>query len=343
MSKDVLVTGGAGYIGSHMCKLLANLGFSVTVFDNLTTGHRWAVRWGSLIEGDLRDPAAVGAALRARRFDAVFHFGACSLVGESVIDPGKYYENNVSGTLNLLQAMRREGVPRIVFSSTAAVYGKPDVELIGEDHAKRPINPYGKSKLMVETILDEFAAAYRIASAALRYFNAAGASESAEIGEAHDPETHLIPNVLRAAIERRPVQVFGVEYPTRDGTCIRDYIHVTDLCTAHLKAMERIQVPGSTLRLNLGTGHGHTVREVIAAAGAVCGAPIATVESPRRAGDPEILVADAREAQRVLDWQPGCSGLDNIIGSAWAWEQARQRVCEPGRATVDSATKSPAG
>jgi len=324
MSSRVLVTGGAGYIGSHMCRLLAGEGFDVTVFDNLSTGHRAAVQWGALVEGDLREPDDIDAAIGGGDFEAVFHFGACSQVGESVKDPGKYYRNNVNGSVNLLQAMRRHGVSRIVFSSTAAVYGNPEIVPIPETHRVEPINPYGASKLMIERVLADFASAHGIASASLRYFNAAGASDDASIGEAHDPETHLIPRVLDAIVAGRAVGVFGDDYDTPDGTCIRDYIHVDDLCSAHLLALDHLQRTQESITLNLGTGHGYSVREVIGAAAAVAGRDANVAIEPRRAGDPAVLVARADRAREVLGWRAQKSDLESMIASVWRWEKKRR-------------------
>jgi UDP-glucose 4-epimerase len=332
MTTDILVTGGAGYIGAHMCKLLAAQGYRVTVFDNLSTGHARAVRWGEIVHADLRDRTQVMRACDAHSYAAIFHFGGCSLVGESMADPRKYYDNNVGGTLNLLPAMREHDVQRIIFSSTAAIYGNPESALISEGHPKRPINPYGRSKWMIEQILDDCHAAYGLQSAALRYFNAAGASDEADIGEDHNPETHLIPNVLRSARLRTPVRLFGKEYPTPDGTCVRDYIHVTDLCFAHLAALDRLEANGGILRLNLGTGCGHSVREVIDAAAVVCGKPVAVETAPPRAGDPATLVACADLAHDVLGWQPQHSNLLNILETAWRWETAQVTKCNKSRA-----------
>ena len=288
----ILVTGGAGYVGSHAVKLLASLGHDVCVYDNLSRGHRWAVAAVPLIEGELADRERLAATLRDRRIDAVMHFAALAYVGESVTDPGRYYPNNIGGTLTLLEAMRSVGVERLVFSSTCATYGVPDVVPITEDQPQRPINPYGFSKLAMERALADYAAAYGLRYAALRYFNAAGAASDGGIGEDHDPETHLIPIGLEVALGRRPhVDIFGTDYPTPDGTCIRDYIHVDDLATAHLAALERLDTVRE-IRLNLGTGRGASVREVVAACREVTGRGITTLERPRRDGDPPELVAD---------------------------------------------------
>jgi len=319
---NVLVCGGAGYIGSHMAKWLAARGTEVTVLDNLSTGHREAVRWGELIEADLLDPASLQRAFAGRRYDAVMHFCARSLVGESMTAPYDYYANNVGGTLNLLQAMQRHGVERLVFSSTAAVFGQPVSEHIDEDHPKAPINPYGASKLMVERMLADAYAAYGLSSVSLRYFNAAGASPDGDIGEAHMPETHLIPNVLRTALGTGPtLKVFGDDYATPDGTCVRDYVHVDDLAQAHLMALAYMDGHAGAHAFNLGNGHGFSVREVIAAAQQVTGQPIGFEMAPRRAGDPAVLVASSERACRELGWQPHYTGLAPIIESAWRWHQ----------------------
>ena len=318
----VLVCGGAGYIGSHMARWLSTRGFTVTVLDNLTTGHREAVQWGELIESDLLDPAALERALASTRFDAVMHFCARSLVGESMVQPYAYYANNVTGTLNLLEAMHRHGIKRLVFSSTAAVFGQPVSDRIDEDHPKAPINPYGASKLMVERILGDAAAAYGLRSVALRYFNAAGASVDACIGESHQPETHLIPNVLRAALSTGPsLQIFGDDYPTPDGTCVRDYVHVDDLAQAHQQALGYLDAHEGAHAFNLGNGQGFSVREVIESARSVTGVDIGYEVAPRRAGDPEVLVASSEKARRVLGWTPEWTAIGPIIESAWRWHQ----------------------
>lgn len=318
----ILVCGGAGYIGSHMVRYLNILGHEVVVFDNLSTGHREAVSGVSLVEGDLLDPAALKALFIRHRFDAVMHFCALSLVGVSVAEPYLYYQNNVTGTLNLLQAMRAVGVSKLVFSSTAAVFGSPDTDLIDETHPVRPINPYGASKLMVERMLSDAAHAYGLRSVALRYFNAAGADPSGMIGEAHEPETHLIPNVLRAAMGRAgTLKIFGDDYATRDGTCVRDYVHVNDLATAHLKAIEFMVAHDGAHLFNLGNGQGFTVLEVIEAARCITGAKIAFERAQRRAGDPPVLVASNVKARESLGWIPAFTDIAAIIESAWRWHQ----------------------
>lgn len=320
---NILVCGGAGYIGSHMLKWLAQRGHSVIVADNLSTGHPEAVRWGELVWADLLDPATLESVFAGRTFDAVMHFCARSLVAESTTEPYDYYANNVAGTLNLLKAMRRHGVKRLVFSSTAAVFGHPMADTIDEDHPKQPINPYGASKLMVERILADAAHAYGLRSAALRYFNAAGASPDGDIGESHQPETHLIPNVLRSALGTGPsLKVFGDDYPTPDGTCMRDYVHVEDLAQAHHLALEYLDAHEGAHAFNLGNGQGFSVREVIEAARSVTGRQIDYEVAPRRAGDPAVLVASSEKARRELGWKPEWTDIGSIIESAWRWHQA---------------------
>lgn len=319
----ILVVGGAGYIGSHMCKLLAGAGHDVVVVDNLGTGHREAVQWGPLVEMSIGDVAALGPVFDRYRFDAVIHFAACSLVAESVTDPFKYYQNNVAATLALLQVMRDKGVGRFVFSSTAAVFGEPRQELIDETHPLAPINPYGSSKLMVEQVLADAAAAYGLRAVALRYFNAAGADPEGLIGESHEPESHLIPRLLRrAAGEALDMKIFGSDYPTPDGTCIRDYIHVNDLCAAHLLALEHLKEHAGFHRFNLGNGTGYSVRQVVAAVEEVIGRSLGIESTARRLGDPARLVASSTLAHEVLGWQPAMADLHTIIASAWQWHQA---------------------
>jgi UDP-arabinose 4-epimerase len=327
MSQSILVTGGAGYVGSHACKALAGAGYRPVVYDNLSRGHREAVRWGPLVEGDLHDHARLAAALTSHQVTAVMHFAAFAYVGESVAEPEIYYANNLGGTLALLAAMRKARVERIVFSSTCAVYGVPESLPIRETTAKAPLNPYGETKLAIERALHWYAAAYGMRYAALRYFNAAGADPDGEIGEDHEPETHLIPLVLRAALGRGdPVEIYGTDYPTRDGTAIRDYIHVSDLAEAHLRALGHLAAGGDSAALNLGTGNGCSVREVIAAVERIGGRPVPRREVARRPGDPPELVADPALARSRLGWQPRHSDLDTIIGTALAWET------RPGRA-----------
>ena len=316
----ILVTGGAGYIGSHMVKMLAARGDEVTVLDDLSTGHADAVRNAHFVRADL---SQVSAVLKERNTEAVIHFAAASLVGESVADPLKYYTRNVGGTLALLKAMREAGVQKLVFSSTAAVYGEPQRSPIDESHPTVPVNPYGSSKLAIERMLAECCTAYGLRAATLRYFNAAGADPQGELGERHDPETHLIPLVLRAAALGKPVSVFGNDWPTRDGTCVRDYIHVNDLCDAHLRALDWLSREGRYDCFNLGNGDGATVLEVIEAARRVTGRKITIHHAPRRQGDPATLVADAGKARRVLGWQPQRAAIETIVADAWRWEQRK--------------------
>jgi UDP-glucose-4-epimerase GalE len=320
----VLVTGGAGYIGSHACAALAAKGHEVVVFDNLAHGHRDFVQWGDLIVGDLRNAVEITAAMASERPDAVMHFAALIAVGESVENPAKYYQNNVGGSLNLLDAMRASGVDEFVFSSTAAVYGVPETDPIPENHKKAPINPYGATKLMVEQALGDYGAAYGLRHAALRYFNAAGADPEGRVGEAHEPETHVIPLALEAAIgDPTAFRIFGTDYDSPDGTAIRDYIHVVDLADAHVRALEHLAAGGDSLQLNLGTGKGVTVREIVAAVERVTGKSLKPREIERRAGDPPSLVADSRACRETLGWAPRRSDLDTIIADAWAWRLKR--------------------
>ncbi len=329
---QVLVTGGAGYIGSHTAKHLAENGDQPVVLDNLRHGHAWAVRWGPLIEMDLADREGLRSVFQRHRIDAVIHFAAFAYVGESMQAPAEYFRNNVVNTLNLLDAMRGAGVGRIVFSSTCATYGNPERVPMAEDHPQRPVNPYGESKLMVEKLLQWYGHAYGLAWTALRYFNAAGADPGGEIGEVHDPETHLIPRAIAAARGDLPaLELFGTDYPTPDGTAVRDYIHVTDLASAHRKALTRLERGAGSAVFNLGTGQGHSVREVISAVNRAGGCALPVKESPRRAGDPPALVADSSLAQRELEWTPRYSSLDTIVETAWRWygswkEQSRSML-----------------
>ena len=298
---NILVTGGAGYIGSHTCKALAAAGFTPVTFDNLRSGHRRAVKWGPLEEGDLADGARLAAVIAKYAPRGVIHFAASSAVGESVADPGAYYRNNVAGSLTLLEAMRDHGVGALVFSSTAAVYGAPQQDLMPESHPLMPINPYGASKLMIERMIEDFAAAHGLRFARLRYFNAAGADPEGEIGEAHEPETHAIPLALLTALGRRPYfDVFGDDYPTPDGSAVRDYIHVADLAAAHVLALRRLLDGGASMTLNLGTGEGHSVLALVAAVERVTGKTLSVRRTARRAGDPSRLVADASAAMSEL-------------------------------------------
>ena len=316
----VLVTGGAGYIGSHTAKTLAREGFEPLVLDNLSTGHRSAVKWGPFVDGDIGDRDLLRRVFREHDVAAVVHFAASAYVGESVLDPRKYFRNNVANTLVLLDAMLDAGVDRIVFSSTCATYGVPDALPIAENQPQRPVNPYGESKLFVEHALRAYERAYGLAWVALRYFNAAGADPEGELGEDHDPETHLIPVVIDAALGRRSwVELLGTDYATPDGTAIRDFVHVSDLADAHVRALRHLLNGGKAVALNLGTGAGHSVREVIAMVEAVSGRPVPVREVPRRPGDPPALLADASRARDLLGWRPRHAGLESIIPSAWAW------------------------
>lgn len=318
---NVLVVGGAGYIGSHAVGLLIAAGHSVWVYDNLSRGHRAAVPDGLLIEGELADRAELVAVMRAKKIDAVMHFAAFALVGESVHDPSLYYRNNVIAALELLDAMREAGVRQIVFSSTTATYGAPETVPIPETTPQWPINPYGFTKRVIEQALADYASAYGFAYAALRYFNAAGARPDGTIGEDHDPESHLIPIVLQVALgQRERITIFGDDYPTADGTCVRDYIHVDDLGDAHLRALERLQ-SGRGICVNLGTGRGTSVREIIDACREVTGHPIPEEIGPRRAGDPPELVADAQLARQLLGWQPEYTEVKSIVDTAWRWHR----------------------
>jgi UDP-glucose 4-epimerase len=321
----ILVTGGAGYVGSHCLRRLLAAGHEAVVYDNVSRGHRAAVPAGLLIEGDLADEAKLTSLLRERKIEAVMHFAALALVGESVERPELYYRNNVLGSFHLLEAMRQAGVTRIVFSSTTATYGTPEKMPIAETTPQQPINPYGFSKLVVERMLDDYSAAHGFGFAALRYFNAAGAAPDGSIGEDHTPESHLIPIVLQVALGQRPsIGIFGEDYPTPDGTCVRDYVHVEDLASAHLAALERLSA-GKAIKVNLGTGRGYSVREVIEACRRITGHPIPAVTSPRRAGDPPELVADARLAKQLLGWMPKYTTIESIVETAWRWHKAHPR------------------
>lgn len=319
---NVLVTGGAGYIGSHTCKLLSEAGLVPITYDNLVHGHAWAVKWGPLVKGDLGDSNLLTRVFREYQIKAVIHFAAYAYVEESMRQPERYFRNNVVNTLNLLQTMRSVGVGHIVFSSTCATYGLPQAVPIREDHVQNPINPYGDSKRFVECALDWYGRAYGLKSVALRYFNAAGADPDGDIGEDHDPETHLIPLVIQATLGQRAcVQVYGTDYDTPDGTAIRDYIHVTDLADAHVRALAHILDGGESVSLNLGVGRGYSVREVIAAVERVSASSVPTRDAPRRPGDPPELVADPACAKRVLGWQPRYSSIETIVQTAWNWHQ----------------------
>lgn len=316
----MLVTGGAGFIGSHTCKALAAAGALPVVIDNLSTGHADAVRWGPLVRADLRDRDAVLRVLRDHRIEAIVHFAASAYVGESVTDPAKYYDNNLGGMIAMLSAAQAAGVDQIVFSSSCATYGIPARLPIGEDMPQAPINPYGRTKLVCEWMLRDQGVAHGMRHVALRYFNAAGADPDGDLGERHSPETHLIPLALLAATGRRgPLQIFGTDYPTPDGTCIRDYIHVSDLARAHVMALDRLAAGGDSLALNLGTGRGHSVREVVAAVERVTGRRVPVAEAPRRPGDPAELTADPARAAATLGFRAGHVDLDEIVAHAAPW------------------------
>tara|TARA_B100000315_G_scaffold260400_1_gene321438 strand:+ start:2776 stop:3798 length:1023 start_codon:yes stop_codon:yes gene_type:complete len=323
-ANTVLVTGGAGYIGSHACKMLANSGFTPVVVDNLSTGFDWAVQWGELEECDVRDGEKLSQIFKRHQPAAVMHFAAKSYVGESVEKPDIYYNNNVIGTMTLLDTMRDHGVPHLVFSSTCATYGIPETIPIDESHPQIPINPYGMSKFIAEQMMADYSRAYgpdyNLRFASLRYFNAAGGDPEAEIGEAHDPETHLIPLVLDVAAGRRDkIQIFGTDYETPDGTCIRDYIHVTDLAEAHVLALKYLQEGGENQFLNLGNNQGFSVREVIETTEKVIGRPIKIEEADRRAGDPAELVSGSTLAEEILGWRPVRADIGIQIEDAWRW------------------------
>lgn len=319
--KTILVAGGAGYIGSHMVALLSERGYNTVVADNLCTGHWQSVKKACLRVGDIRDAAFLDRVFAEHTIDGVINFAAYSLVGESVTDPLKYYGNNVAGAQTMLQTMKNHGVDKIVFSSTAATYGEPEKQPIEETDRTEPTNPYGASKLAIEGMLKWCGKAYGIRYAALRYFNAAGANPEADIGEDHNPETHLIPLVLKTALGKRTqIGIFGTDYPTPDGTCVRDYIHVRDLAEAHLLALEHLEKGGESGIFNLGSGAGFSVKEIIESARRVTGQEIPARVEPRRAGDPSVLVASNQKARSVLGWAPA-RGLDQIISDAWTWHR----------------------
>jgi len=326
-NSTILVTGGAGYIGSHAVLALQAKGYDVVILDNLVYGHRDIVEntlKAELIVGDTSDRALLDQLFQTREIAAVMHFAAYAYVGESVTNPAKYYHNNVFGSLTLLEAMQNAGIDKFVFSSTCATYGVPETVPIPETHPQNPINPYGASKLMVERILQDFDTAYNLQSVIFRYFNAAGADPNGQTGEDHNPETHLIPLILLAALGKRDaIKIFGTDYPTRDGTCIRDYIHVTDLAQAHVLGLEYLLAGGASEIFNLGNGNGFTVREMIATAKAVTEKDFTVEEADRRPGDPPMLVGSSEKARQILNWQPKYSDLKQIIGHAWQWHQKR--------------------
>lgn len=324
--KSVLVTGGAGYIGSHTCKALAVAGMEPVCFDDLSGGKAALVRWGPLVTGDLRDTATLVATIKRHAIDAVIHFAGRIAVGESVAAPWLHYGSNVTGSLSLLEAMRATDVAHMVFSSSAAVYGVPNASLVSEDMALQPISPYGRSKLMIELALRDYAAASSLRAIALRYFNAAGADPDGESGELHEPETHLIPLALAALDGNGPLKVFGDDYDTPDGTCIRDYVHVSDLADAHVRALAALDGADVPAALNVGSGRGYSVREVLAAIEQVVGRGVPVEMGQRRAGDPARLVADVQRIRKVLGWSPQYSSLPDIIATAWAWHQRGANV-----------------
>jgi UDP-glucose 4-epimerase len=318
---NILVVGGAGYIGSHMVKFLHHSGCTVTTIDNLSTGYRDAVLYGKFVKADIADPLAIESVLSSSKFDAVMHFASCIEVGESIIDPAKYYKNNVAATITLLDAMRKYNVDKFIFSSTAATFGEPIYLPIDERHPQRPINPYGRTKLVIEGLLSDYGIAYGLKSVCLRYFNASGADPEGQLGERHEPESHLVPIILQAASGRRShVTVFGRDYDTPDGTCIRDYVHVADICQAHWLALNALFNGLESQSFNLGNGDGFSVNEVIEFAKEVTEASIKVLDGERRLGDPAKLVADCRKAQTVLGWEKKFSSMARIIEHAWRWE-----------------------
>lgn len=344
MRRSILVTGGAGYVGAHTCKALAMRGATPVTFDNLSTGHADFVRWGPLVRGDIRDSTAVAAAIREHDCSMVLHFAACAYVGESVINPAKYYENNVVGALALLDGMRKAGCDRLVFSSTCAIYGQPAELPISESARPDPINPYGASKLMVERILADYAAPYGLRSIALRYFNACGADADGEIGELRDPETHLIPRAMMAVQGHiDDFAVFGADFDTRDGTAVRDYIHVSDLAEAHVRAVDLLEEGHGGGAFNLGTGEGHTVLEVLRAIEEATGVALANVAGARRRGDPAVLVADPSRAAMEMGFVPTRSSLAEIVATAWAWHRRAHPKRPVGMAATRDFNASPRG
>ena len=323
----VLVTGGAGYIGSHTCKALAMAGYRPVTYDNLSQGHKWAVKWGPLEVGDILDRGRLDEVIIRYRPSAIIHFAAFAYVGESVTNPGKYYRNNVIGSLNLLEASRDHGIERFIFSSSCATYGVPSKLPIIESTPQNPINPYGSSKLMAESITWDFSAAHGLRSIILRYFNAAGADASCEIGEEHDPETHLIPLALDVASGRRThLTIYGADYDTFDGSCVRDYVHVSDLAEAHLNALKALERGCPTNAYNLGNSAGFSVRQVVSTVESITGRKVVVEVGPRRLGDPDQLIASADLARRQLGWSPLYPALETMITDAWAWHQYRRRL-----------------
>jgi UDP-arabinose 4-epimerase len=319
---SILISGGAGYIGSQTAKSLSQAGFEPVVYDNLSTGNRWAVQWGPFVEADLCNPRSLRETLKKYNITAAIHFAAHAYVGESVREPRRYFENNVMNTLHFVHALLDEGVNQVVFSSSCAVYGVPECLPISESHSRLPVNPYGDSKLFIERVLNWYGRAYGLRWAALRYFNAAGADPSGELGEVHNPETHLVPRLIEATLGRlESVEIYGIDYPTKDGTAIRDYVHVLDLAEAHVAALQRLISGGESFSANLGTGQGVSVREVISAVERVSGTMINAKTASRREGDPPVLIADPTSAGRILGWHPRHSSLDSIVRSAWDWHR----------------------
>jgi UDP-arabinose 4-epimerase len=322
MAIPILVTGGAGYIGSHTCKTLSKAGFLPIVYDNLSTGHAYAIKWGPFVQGDLADQAKLSEAITTFRPVAVLHFAANALVVESVTDPAKYYRNNLAGTLSLLETMRLHGVSNLIFSSTCAIYGHPQQTPLTEEHPQAPINPYGRTKWMAEQMMADFDSAHGLKTIALRYFNAAGADLDTEIGENHTPETHLIPSIIQAALGLKPeIVVYGTDFPTPDGSAIRDYVHVLDLADAHVLALRHLLANPQSKAFNLGTGTGSSVLELIDAVQKHCGKTLSVRLENRRSGEPGVLTADSRKAKEILGWEPKRSDLPTLIGSAWKWHQ----------------------
>lgn len=320
----ILLTGGAGYVGSHAAKALTQAGHQVVVLDNLFRGNKWAVQWGPLEIADLLDEAALRRVFTTHQPEAVMHFAALAYVGESMAQPDRYFRNNVEGSLNLLRVMADHGVRDLVFSSTCATYGTPETLPIHEDTPQNPVNPYGESKKMVERALHWYAACHGLRYAALRYFNAAGDDPDGEIGECHQPETHLIPSIIEAALgQREALQIFGDDFDTPDGTCLRDYIHVCDLASAHRKALDHLRAGGPCLKLNLGTGQALSVRQMVTMVEQVSGRPVPVHIAPRRAGDPPALVADPTRARQTLSWTPEHSSLEEIVTTAWKWQSEK--------------------
>lgn len=321
----IFIAGGAGYIGSHVNKMLHEKGYETLVYDNLIHGHREFVKWGEFVLGDLSNKDQIRLCFAKYPISAVMHFGGYTYVGESVIEPGKYYNNNLVNTINLLDVMREFEVKYFIFSSSAAVYGIPNQTLITENHHCVPINPYGRTKLMCEEILKDYERAHNIKHINLRYFNAAGADPKGEIGESHEPETHLIPLVIFTALQlRNKIQIFGKDYPTKDGTCIRDYIHVNDIADAHIKALENLKMTDKSDTFNLGNGNGYSVLEIIDAVRKITGNDFDVAEASRRDGDPPILVSSSKKAFKILGWTPQHENIEGIIETAWNWHRAHQ-------------------